>query len=248
MSVLVVENDTATAESFVHGLRRHGYQAESVNTGTRALSTYHRADLVLIDLELPDLDGLEVCRGIRASGDIPIIAVTARGTELDRVLGLQAGLDDYLVEPYGFRELIARIEAVMRRARPQPAVQTISHGPLLINFGAREVRLDGRLINVTRKEFDLLYLLARQPETVVSRKQIMSQVWNVESTRYSRTVDTHVNSLRKKLGASIWIITVRGVGFRFGYPGGTPDRAAQRSGERERGLRWSNVCRTSPSW
>lgn len=249
MRVLVVENDTATAESLIHGLRRHGYQAERVDTGTQALSTYHHADLVLLDLELPDLDGLEVCRGIRASCDIPLIAIAARGTELDRVLGLQAGSDDYLVKPYGFRELIARIEAVMRRARPQqPAVQTISLGPLRINFGAREVRLDGQLVNVTRKEFDLLYLLACQPENVVSRKQIMSQVWNVESTRCSRTIDTHVNSLRKKLGASIWIITVRGVGFRFGYAGGTPNGAAQRSPERERGLRWSNVCRTSPSW
>lgn len=181
---------------------------------------YRRADLVLLNLELPDLDGLEVCRGIRASCDIPIIAVTARCTELDRVLGLHAGLDDYLVRPYGFRELIARIEAVMRRARPQwPAVQTISRGPLRINFSTREVCLNDQLINVTRKEFDLLYLLARQPETVVSRKQIMSQVWDVEWTGCSRTIDTHVNSLRKKLGASTWIITVRGVGFRFGCAG-----------------------------
>jgi DNA-binding response OmpR family regulator len=203
-------------------LRRHGYHAESVDTGTGALRTYHRADLVLIDLELPDLDGLEVCRAIRALCDIPIIAVTARGAELDRVLGLQAGLDDYVVKPYGFRELIARIEAVMRRARPrQPVVHTISRGPLRIDFRTREVRLNDELINVTRKEFDLLYLLACQPEAVVSRKQIMSKVWNVEWTRYSRTIDTHVNSLRKKLGASSWIITVRGVGFRFGHEGET---------------------------
>jgi DNA-binding response OmpR family regulator len=273
----VVEGDTAIAESLARGLRRHGYHAESVDTGTRALSTYHRADLVLLDLELPDLDGLEVCRGIRASCDIPIITVTARCTELDRVLGLRAGSDDYLVKPYGFRELVARIEAVMRRARPQqPAVQTISRGPLRINFSAREVRLNDQPINVTRKEFDLLYFLARQPETVVSRKQIMSKVWNVEWTRCSRTIDTHVNSLRKKLGASTWIITVRGVGFRFGCAGealpigdafgssssrcalGTPNRAApnraapnraaQWSSERERGLRWLKACRTSTSW
>jgi DNA-binding response OmpR family regulator len=252
LRVLVVEDDAAGAESLIRGLRRYGYHAESVDTGTRALSTYHGADLVLLDLELPDLDGLEVCRGIRASCDIPLIAVTARGTELDRVLGLEAGLDDYVVKPYGFRELIARIGAVMRRARPRrPAVQTISHGPLCINLGAREVRLDGQLINMTRKEFDLLCLLACQPETVVSRKQIMSQVWDVESTEFGRTIDTHVNALRKKLGASSWIITVRGVGFRFGCAGetlGTPNGVAQRPPKRERGLRWSNVCRTSPSW
>ncbi len=228
MRVLVVENDTAIAESLTCGLRRHGYHIESVDTGTRALNTYHRADLVLLDLELPDLDGLEVCRGIRASCDIPIIAVTARRTELDQVLGLQAGLDDYLAKPYGFRELIARIEAVMRRARPrQPTVRAISHGPLCIDLGTREVRLNDQLINVTRKEFDLLYLLARQPETVVSRKQIMSTVWDVEWARCSRTIDTHVNSLRKKLGTSAWIITVRGVGFRFGSAGETLPKQLQ---------------------
>ncbi|MGQ0776079.1 MAG: response regulator transcription factor [Pseudonocardiales bacterium] len=218
MHVLVVEDHTATAESLTHGLRRHGYDAHSVDTGTHALKIHHRADLVLLDLELPDLDGLEVCRGIRAACDTPIITVTARGTELDRVLGLQAGSDDYLVKPYGFRELMARIEAVMRRARPQPpAVRTISHGSLQIDSGTREVRLDNRLINVTRKEFDLLHLLACQPETVVSRKQLMFKVWDTEWTNVSRTIDTHVSSLRNKLGASSWIITVRGVGFRLGH-------------------------------
>jgi DNA-binding response OmpR family regulator len=213
----VVQEDTAAAEFLAHGLRRHGYDADSVDTGAHALETYHRADLVLLDLELPDLDGLEVCRGIRAVCDTPIIAVTARGTELDRILGLQAGSDDYLVKPYGFRELMARIEAVMRRARPEPqAVRTISHGSLHLNSGTREVRLDGELINVTRKEFDLLHLLASQPETVFSRKQIMLRVWDTDWSKFSRTIDTHVSSLRNKLGASTWIITVRGVGFRLG--------------------------------
>lgn len=217
MRVLVVEDDASTAERLIHGLRRHGYDAHSVDTGTRALETYHRADLVLLDLELPDLDGLEVCRGIRAACDIPIIVATARGTELDRVLGLQAGSDDYLVKPYGFRELVARIEAVMRRVRPQAhIVLTISHGPLRIDPGTREVRFDDRLIKVTRKEFDLLYLLASQPEVAFSRKEIMSRVWDAELTKFSRTIDTHVGSLRKKLGARSWIITVRGVGFRLG--------------------------------
>jgi DNA-binding response OmpR family regulator len=239
LRALVVEKDTSIAESLMRSLRRHGYHAESVDTGTETLRTYHRADLILIDLDLPDLDGLEVCRAIRTLCDIPIIAVTARCAELDRVRGLQAGLDDYVVKPYGLRELIARIEAVMRRAGlRQPLVHTISRGPLRIDFQAREVRLNGQLINVTRKEFDLLYLLACQPEAVVSRKQIMSKVWDVERTRCSRTIDTHVNSLRKKLGASTWIITVRGVGFRFGH---------QRPAERERGLRRPTVCRTSAS-
>lgn len=217
LRVLVVEVDAAAAETLTHGLRRHGHIADSVDTGTHALKKYQRADLVLLDLELPDIDGLEVCRAIRATCDIPIIAVTARGTELDRVLGLQAGSDDYLVKPYGFRELMARVEAVMRRVRPRPhTVRTFSHGPLHIDCGVREVSLDGRLIDVTRKEFDFLYLLASQPETVFTRKQIMARVWDTEWTRFSRTIDTHVSSIRKKLGASTWIVTVRGVGFRLG--------------------------------
>jgi DNA-binding response OmpR family regulator len=131
------------------------------------------------------------------------------------VLGLRAGADDYLVKPYGFRELIARMEAVMRRAQPQPAASTVvSYGPLSIDASRREVSLDGRLIDVTRKEFDLLYLLASYPQVVIPRKRLMHQVWGDSWSR--RTVDTHVSSLRNKLGSSRWIITVRGVGFRLG--------------------------------
>ncbi len=225
MRVLVVEDDTAAAEALTHGLRRHGYDAESVDTGTHALKVYHCADLVLLDLELPDLDGLEVCRGIRATCDTPIIAVTACGTELDRVLGLQAGLDDCLVKPYGFRELLARIEAVMRRARPQRRVvgpSAISRGPLLIDTATREIRLHGELVEVTRKEFDLLYHLASHPEMVIHREVLMAEVWGDPmnhglSSRASHTIDTHVSTLRSKLGASSWILTVRGVGFRLGH-------------------------------
>lgn len=215
--ILVVEDDTATTDSLTQDLRRQGYDVHRADTGTCALKMHHRADLVLLDLELPDLDGLEVCRGIRAASDTPIIVVTARGTELDRVLGLQAGSDDYLVRPYGLRELMARIEAVMRRANPMSwAGRNISHGPLHIDVTTREVRVDGHLVSVTRKEFDFLHLLASRPETVFSRKQIMSRVWDAELTRFSRTIDTHASSLRNKLGASTWIVTVRGVGFRLG--------------------------------
>jgi DNA-binding response OmpR family regulator len=271
LRVLVVEKNTVIAESLKHGLRRHGYDVEIVDTGTRALKKYHHADLILLDLELPDLDGLEVCRGIRAACNIPIIAVTARGTELDRILGLQAGSDDYLVKPYAFLELVARIEAVMRRAHPQPPVeQNISCGPLRIDFSVREVRLNGQLINVTRKEFDLLYLLACRPGTIVSRKEIMSKVWNVKGVNFGRTIDTHVSSLRKKLGANTWITTVRGVGFRLGrasdtsppcdaYPGSSwplrsrgtiselPSRPGQWSSECELYSRWPRARRTSIS-
>jgi DNA-binding response OmpR family regulator len=213
--ILVVENNVGDLEALARGLRRHGHDVLRVETGGEALTAYQDADLVLLDLELPDLDGLEVCRGIRAASDIPIIAVTARGTELDRVLGLQAGADDYVVKPYGFRELMARMDAVMRRARPgQTATQALAHGPLRVDASSREVSVDGRRIDVTRKEFDLLYLLASHPDSVVPRKQIMHQVWGDSLSR--RTVDTHVSSLRNKLGRGEWIITVRGVGFRLG--------------------------------
>lgn len=218
LRVLVVEVNTAAAENLIQFLRQHGYDADCADTGSRALRKYHRADLVLLDLELPDLDGLEVCRAIRAACDTPIITVTARGTELDRVLGLQAGSDDCLAKPYGFRELIARVEAVMRRARPrQHTVRAVSRGRLQIDSGSREVSLDGRIIEVTRKEFDFLHLLVSQPETVFTRKQIMARVWDTEWTKFSRTIDTHVNSIRRKLGARTWIVTVRGVGFRLGH-------------------------------
>lgn len=198
-------------------LHRHGHQVEGVGTGSAALQACEDADIVLIDLELPDMDGLEVCRGIRLLSDVAVIAVTSWGSELDRVLGLQAGADDYMVKPYGCRELMARMEAVMRRvhAKPQTAA-VISHGSLRIDVGLREVSLDGREVEMTRKEFDLLCLLASHPRTVIPRKRIMQQVWGDSWSR--RTVDTHVSSLRTKLGGSDWIITVRGVGFRLGHP------------------------------
>lgn len=216
--VLVVESDPKTAMSLVQRLRRHGCQAESVATGAKALQAHHNCDLILLDLELPDLDGLEICRSIRAVCDTPIIIVTARDSELERVLGLQAGSDDYLAKPYSFLELMARIEAVMRRARPQqPRPQVIVRGMLRIDAGTREVSLGGRHIDVTRKEFDLLHLLASQPDKVISRRQLMMQVWDDPWSRPGRTLDTHVSSLRNKLGSSRWVVTVRGVGFRLGH-------------------------------
>ncbi|GAB3661876.1 response regulator transcription factor [Streptomyces sparsus] len=224
MHVLVVEDESDVADSLIRGLRRHGHETVGVATGGQALEAYREADLVLLDLELPDIDGLEVCRLIRRACDTPIIAFTDRSTELDRVLGLQAGSDDCLGKPYGFRELMARIDAVMRRARPprKPEEQAISHGPLEIDAATREVRLDGRLVEVTRKEFDLLHHLASHPGVVVPRKQLMAEIWDdpvsaTLGTQASRTIDTHVSTLRNKLGSSSWILTVRGVGFRFGH-------------------------------
>ncbi|WKU44937.1 response regulator transcription factor [Streptomyces sp. VNUA116] len=245
LRVLVVESDARAAETLVHGLRRHGYDTAVAGTGSKALEAYADTDLVLLDLELPDLDGLEICRAIRAASDIPVIAVTARASELDRVLGLQAGADDYVVKPYGFRELMARIEAVMRRARPRgrdrSAALVITAGPLTIDAGTREVRLGGRRVEVTRKEFDLLRLLASQPEKVISRKELMTQVWDDNWSRPGRTIDTHVSSLRGKLGSADWIITIRGVGFRFGHLGNTDRNSPENASEARLGTALTNA-------
>ncbi len=212
--VLVVDPDLG--DPLADQLRRHGHEPVGVAQGSAALQRHADADLVLLALELPDLDGLEVCRAIRSVSRVPVIIVTARQSELDCVLGLQAGADDYVTKPYGTRELMARIEAVMRRAQWQPtAVEEIRHGSLLIDVNSRRVSVDGTEVALTRKEFDLLCLLASHPDTVVPRKQLLKQVWGDSWSR--RTVDTHVSSLRGKLGDSGWIVTVRGVGFRLGH-------------------------------
>ncbi|MFD7923241.1 response regulator transcription factor [Streptomyces sp. NPDC059740] len=217
--VLIVENDPRPSDSLPVGLRRHGHTTKVVSTGAAALREYHRADMVLIDLELPDVDGLEVCECIRSACDMPVLAVTSRDSELDRVLGLQAGADDYLVKPYAFRELLARMEAVMRRFRHHIAVpETVTHGALTVDAATRSVKVGGRPVPVTRKEFDLLSLLASRPGMIFSRRQILQQVWGDVDVSRSRTIDTHVNSLRKKLGTADWIVTVRGVGFRLVLP------------------------------
>ncbi|AVH55976.1 MULTISPECIES: response regulator transcription factor [Streptomyces] len=218
LRVLVVQSGGPATESLVLSLLRHGYQAISVDTGSEALRKYREADVLLLDLDLPDLDGIEICRSVRAASGIGAIVVTARDTELDRVLSLKAGADDYVIKPYSLPELMARIEAVMRRVRPLPLTsEVITSGPLRIDARTREIRLDDQPVDVTRKEFDLLYLLASRPESVISREQIMTLVWGDSRSRPGRTIDTHVSSLRSKLGSSNWIITARGVGFRFGH-------------------------------
>lgn len=216
--MLIVQEDTASAATLVQHLSRRGHLARSVASGGQALHAHRGTDLVLLDLDITDSDGLEVCRGIRAVSDIPIIAVTERESELDRVLGLQAGADDCMVKPYGIHELLARIAAIMRRARPARSAHTIEHGPLLIDAAARKVTVHGRPVKLTRKEFDLLHVLSMQPGAVVSRRQLMAQVWDDSWSNHGHTIDTHVSSLRGKLGSSDWVVAVRGIGFCLGNP------------------------------
>ncbi|MBV2156646.1 response regulator transcription factor [Kitasatospora sp. SUK 42] len=228
-NVLVVERDVSEAEAMEHGLRRQGYTTRSVHTGAGALRAYRDADLVLLSLELGDIDGLDVCRSVRSDANTPLIAVADLDDELGRVLALRAGADDCVVRNWGFREIGARIDAVLRRSRRgTSAAKTISLRPLHIDPGRREVRLHGRLVPVTSKEFELLYALAVNPETVVSRRELMATVWDSNWACTSRTIDTHVSSLRAKLGSGRWITTVRGVGYRMGYGEGCSPEARER--------------------
>ncbi|HET7014163.1 MAG TPA: response regulator transcription factor [Streptosporangiaceae bacterium] len=217
MEVLVVEADTVDADTLARDLDRNGHHVKRAETGSAALKMLGEADLVLLNLELPDIDGLAMCRAVRMNSDVPVISVTEREDELDRVLALQAGSDDCLVKPLGLRELLARIEAIMRRVRPRgQGSGCFSYGGLTLDSRSREVRLHGDPVSLTRKEFDLLHLLVAQPSTVISRKDLMSKVWGYVWPSSSRTVDMHVSSLRKKLGNASWIVTVHGVGFRLG--------------------------------
>ncbi|MFJ1800408.1 response regulator transcription factor [Streptomyces sp. NPDC088180] len=214
--ILVVDSDERSARDLTHRLQRHRHDARAVTTGAAALREHTDADVVLLDLDLPDIDGLEICRSIATTSGTPVLAVTAHGSELGCVLGLQAGADDYVVKPYGFRELLARVDAVMRRARPKPeAPMSMQVGSLFIERTTRTVVLHGRVVPLTRKEFDLLQLLASPPGEVVPRRSILQRVWQDTDMTRSRTIDTHITSLRRKLGSPDWILTVRGVGFRL---------------------------------
>ncbi len=217
MKVLLVEDEDAIANPLAEGLRREGFEVERVATGAAALQA-PQADLVLLDLRLPDIDGFTVCRELRARSDVPIIVVTARGEEVDRVVGLELGADDYVVKPFGLRELIARIRAVSRRALARGAPdleERTAVGPLEIDSRAHRATLDGRELGLTVKEFALLELLARDPGAVVSRERILAEVWNTTWYGSAKTIDVHVASLRRKLGDPGWIETVRGVGLRL---------------------------------
>lgn len=225
-TILVVEQNPSTAESMRRELRRQGYDTRSASTGGRAMETYRDADLILLSLDLPDVDGLELCRGLRSSSDVPLIARTHHDNELERILALREGADDCVSLDWGFREIGARIDAVLRRCSRgtgrSSAQETLMLDPLVLDPRTQEVRMDGRPIHVTSKEFDLLYALAANPDTVLSRKELMANVWGTDWAYSSRTIDTHVSSLRAKLGSARWIMTVRGVGYRIGQAWPTP--------------------------
>jgi DNA-binding response OmpR family regulator len=215
--VLVVEDDAGIAGSLVRGLERAGYAAWHVATGASALAA-DPAEVVLLDLGLPDMDGLEVCRKLRLRGDVVIIVVTARGEEGDRVVALDEGADDYLVKPFGLAELLARIRAVLRRARPTGPT-AVNLGPVTVDSRTRKVTVRGQEVALTPKEFDILECLAADPGRVLTRQELLEHVWDAHWYGPSKVLDVHVAALRRKLGVDGLIETVYGRGFRLGAPG-----------------------------
>lgn len=213
MLVLLVEDDQPIADSLRRGLVRYGYEVTWVRTGAEALT--ESADIVLLDLGLPDMDGLDVCRELRARGDVPIIVISARANEVDRVVGLEIGADDYVSKPFGVREVIARMRAVLRRVRPAEPAGRVTIGRLVLDRRARRVHLDGTELALSPKEYDLLSFLAEAPGAAMTREQIMEAVWDVNWFGPTKTLDVHIGALRRKLGDAVVVETVRGVGFRL---------------------------------
>jgi len=225
VKILLVEDDRSIAGSVVEGLTAEGFEVAHAATGADALMATGY-DMVLLDLGLPDMDGRDVCRQLRQRSSAPIIMLTARAEEFDRVLGLELGADDYVTKPFSFRELVARIRAVGRRTIEQPAditpadgiTQPQQVGALLLDRRTRRVHISGVEIQLTAKEFDLLAFLATDIGAVRTRTEILENVWDAHWYGPTKTVDAHVASLRKKLGQHEWIQAVRGVGFRLEPP------------------------------
>jgi DNA-binding response OmpR family regulator len=223
-AIVVIEDDHNISDLVAMYLRREGYRVLQADDGVGGLAYVDRdkPKMVIVDLGLPgELDGLEVCRRIRATSEIPVIILTARDDEVDRVLGLELGADDYVTKPFSTRELVARVRAILRRAsrmsdaaRSQPVIVEV--GELTVDTGRREVRVTGEPVALTTREFDLLVYLATNQGLALSRRQLLDAVWGEGWYGDERTVDVHVRQLRKKLGDAFLLTTVWGVGYRFG--------------------------------
>jgi two-component system response regulator RegX3 len=230
LKVLFVEDETSISVPFSRALEREGFEAVVAGTAALALELAERIqpDVVLLDLTLPDGDGRDVCRALRRRSSVPILMLTARGTETDRIVGLELGADDYVVKPFSGAEVIARIRAVLRRSgaqgapAPEAAREPVAIGGLELDPGARRARLDGEELPLARKEFDLLAELVAHAGQVVTREDLMARVWDENWFGSTKTLDVHVRWLRQKLGdapdAPRYLHTVRGVGFRFTAP------------------------------
>jgi DNA-binding response OmpR family regulator len=223
MHILLVEDDDRIAAALRPALARHGITTTRLDRGRGAVDHLAGVDVVLLDLGLPDVDGVDVCREIRAASEVPVIVVTARGEVDDRILGLDSGADDYLVKPYDIGELVARIHAVHRRRRAEATaggVDVVELDGVTIDLTRHAVTVDGRPVTLTRKEFQVLGLLASSGGAVCPRSRIVAEVWGRSWAGANRTLDVHVATLRTKLGRPELVQTVRGVGYRLGPPPG----------------------------
>ncbi len=216
-TILVVDDEPNIADLVDLYLAREGFRVLKAPDGTAGLQAMrdHRPRLIVLDVGLPDLDGLEVCRRIRATSQVPVIFLTARDGEVDRVLGLELGADDYLTKPFSPAELVARVKAVLRRVDGGAPPEVVQAGRVTIDVGRREIRVDDAAVEFTTKEFDLLRYLAERPGLALSRQQILDGVWGYGWYGDARTVDVHIAQVRKKAGDALTIKTVRGVGYRL---------------------------------
>jgi DNA-binding response OmpR family regulator len=222
--ILLVDDEQSIQTLLSYPLRKDGYHVTSAQDGREALQRFEEArfDLVILDLMLPKLDGVEVCRELRSRSQVPIIMLTAKGSETDKVAGLEVGADDYITKPFSMREFRSRVKAALRRSRmggEPDGEETIDHGELKIDFGRRMVTLREEEVKVTYVEFEILGALARSPGRVLSRETLLEHVWGDSEYRDPRTVDVHIRHLREKLESDPkdpeFLFTVRGVGYRF---------------------------------
>jgi two-component system, OmpR family, response regulator RegX3 len=221
--VLVVEDEESFSDALSYMLRREGYEVAIAASGPDALATFDRsgADLVLLDLMLPGLSGTEVCRGLRQRSNVPIIIVTARDSEVDKVVGLELGADDYVTKPFSSRELVARIRAVLRRGgEPEDLItNALEAGPVRMDVERHTVAVDGGAVSLPLKEFDLLELLLRNAGRVLTRGQLIDRVWGADYVGDTKTLDVHVKRLRSKIEPDPanpkYLVTVRGLGYKF---------------------------------
>ena len=218
--ILIVEDEINIATPVRTYLEKAGFDVDHALTGADALRLMEATppNLIVLDLNLPDFDGLEVCRRIRATSQVPIIMVTARDDDIDKIVGLEVGADDYLTKPFNVRELVARVKAILRRAptAAQPIGGVLTHGGVSIDRGRHEVLLNGEVVQLAPKEFDLLWTLLEERGNVLTRDQLLERVWGYTFAGDTRTVDVHVRQLRRKLGDDCPVVTVWGVGYKVG--------------------------------
>jgi two-component system response regulator ResD len=215
-TILLVEDEPSVGELVRGYLGRDGWRVVWVRSGTEALAELdrHPVRLVLLDIGLPDMDGFDICRAIRSRSSVPIVMLTARDEEPDRVVGLEVGADDYVTKPFSPRELVARMKAVLRRSEPQESQETLALADVVVDRQTRDATVDGEHVELTAKEFDLLAYFLANPGVVLSRDVLLDRVWGVEYPGGTRTVDVHVAQLRRKLGRPALIRTLRGAGYK----------------------------------